>query len=289
LKETIGVVQQSAPIKRIVTAPAKPEFKMGSERGRSIPLSLPRRWIGDMLHFAMKVPLVAAERTLRIRTLVEARRATPFAPSWYATMFKAFAMVSERIPELRRAYMPFPWPHFYEHPFSVGSVVITREYEGEPATFLCPVLHPERLPLTKLHDKLQSLQNDPVEKHGSMRRLIRTSKLPRPIRRLFWATGLYLSGSLRAGNFGTFSINTNAKGRGIRTLQFVTPLTSVFYFGLPSNEGSMDTQLAFDHRVFDGATAYRIGSELESVLNRDLAAETRVSGRPHGQADQAAA
>ncbi len=262
---------------------------MGSERGRSIPLSLPRRWISDMLHFAMKVPVVAAERTLRIRTLVEARRATPFAPSWYATMLKAFAMVSERIPELRRAYMPYPWPHFYEHPFSVGSVVINREYEGEPATFLCPVLHPERLPLTKLHDKLQSLQNDPVEKHGSMRRLIRTSKFPRQIRRLLWAMGLYLSGGLRAGNFGTFSINTNAKGRGIRTLQFVTPITSVFYFGLPSSEGNMDTQLAFDHRVFDGVTAYRIGTELESVLNKELSTETRLSGRPHGQAGRAAA
>jgi hypothetical protein len=242
-----------------------------------------------MLHFAMKVPVVAAERTLKVRSLVDARRATPFAPSWYATMLKAYSMVSVRIPELRRAYMPYPWPHLYEHPFSVGSVIVNREFQGEQATFMCPMLHPERLPLTKLHDKLQSLQNDPVEKHGSMRRLIRTTRFPRPIRRLLWATGLYASGGLRAGNFGTFSINTNAKGRRIRTLQFVTPTTSVFYFGTPSREGDMDIQVAFDHRVLDGATAYRIGTELEAVLNTELAAETRLSSRQNGPADRAAA
>jgi hypothetical protein len=262
---------------------------MGSEKGRSIPLSLPRRWVGDMLHFALKVPVVAAERTLRIRSLVEARRATPFAPSWYATMLKAYAMVSERIPELRRAYMPYPWPHLYEHPYSVGSVVINRDWGGEPATFLCPVLHPERKPLTALHDKLQAFQNDPVEKHGPMRRLIRNSKFPLPIRRLLWATGLYASGGLRAGNFGTFAINSNAKARRVKTLQFVTPITSVLYVGLASKEGEMDIQVAFDHRVFDGVTGYRIGTELESVLNTELVAETRISGRPHGQVDREAA
>jgi hypothetical protein len=242
-----------------------------------------------MLHFAMKVPVVAGERTLRIKNLVEARRATPFAPSWYATILKAYAIVSERIPELRRAYMPYPWPHLYEHPFSVGSVVINREFQGEPATFLCPILHPERLPLTRLHDKLQSLQNDPFDKHGAMRRLIRTSKFPLPIRRFLWATGLYASGGLRAGNFGTFAINSNAKARRSRTLQFVTPVTSVLYIGLPSREGEMDVQLAFDHRVFDGATGYRVTNELECVLNAELIAETRLSGRQQGEADREAA
>jgi hypothetical protein len=285
----IGVVRQSASIETIKTAVAGPEANMGSEKGRFIPLSLPRRWIGDMLHFAMKVPVVAAERTMRIRTLVEARRATPFAPSWYATILKAFAIVSERIPELRRAYMPYPWPHLYEHPYSVGSVVLNREFRGEQATFMCPVLHPERVTLTKLHDKLQSLQNDPVEKHGSMRRLIRTSKFPLPIRRLLWAIGLYAWGGMRAGNFGTFAINSNAKAKRLRTLQFVTPITSVLYIGLPSREGEMDVQLAIDHRVFDGVTVYRIFNELECVLNAELVAETCVSGRQHGEPDQAAA
>jgi hypothetical protein len=262
---------------------------MGSEKGRSIPLSLPRRWVGDMLHFAMKVPVVAAERTLRIRTLVDVRRATPFAPSWYATMLKAYGMVSERIPELRRAYMPYPWPHLYEHPYSIGAAIVNREYRGEPATFLCPILHPERLPLTKLHDKLQSLQNDPIESHGTMRRMIRTTKVPWPLRRLLWSIGLYASGGNRAGYFGTFAINSNAKGRRIRTLQFVTPITSMFYIGAPSREGEMDIQVAFDHRVFDGATAYRIGTELEAVLNTELAAETRLSGRQQGEANREAA
>ena len=262
---------------------------MGTERGRNISLSLQRRWIGDMLHFAKKVPVIGGERTLRIRALVEARRATPSPPSWYATMLKAYGIVSARIPELRRAYMPFPWPHLYEHPYSVGTVVVDREYQDEPAVFLCPVNYPERRPVTALHDLIHGFQTDPPEKHGPMRRIIRTSKYPWPIRRLLWSIGLYASGFLRAGNFGTFALNSIAKARRVRTLQVVLPITTMIFIGLTSREGEMDVHLSYDHRVFDGVTAVRASNELESVLNTELVAETRLSGRQHDQADRRAA
>ena len=38
-------------------------------------------------------------------------------------------------PELRLAYMPFPRPHLYEHPCSVASIAIERQYQGENAVF----------------------------------------------------------------------------------------------------------------------------------------------------------
>jgi len=185
--------------------------------------------------------------------------------------------------------MPFPWPHLYEHPYSVGTVVVDREYQAEPAVFLCPVNYPERRPVTALHDLIHGFQTDPPEKHGPMRRIIRTSKYPWPIRRLLWSIGLYASGFLRAGNFGTFALNSIAKARRVRTLQVVLPITTMIFIGLTSREGEMDVHLSYDHRVFDGVTAVRASNELESVLNTELVAETRLSGRQHDQADRRAA
>jgi hypothetical protein len=231
-----------------------------------------------MVHFAKKVPIVAGERTIRVRTFIDARRATRFAPGWFASIVKAFGIVSDRIPDLRRAYLPYPWPRLYEHPHSVASVVLDREYLGEHATFLCPMLHPERLPLVGVHEKLRALQQDPIEKHGTLRRLVRHSRFPLPVRRALWGIGLNWSGNTRARFFGTFGVNSIAGFRG-RMLQFVTPITSVLYFGTPTRDGELDVQLAFDHRVFDGYTAGRAVSELESVLNTEIAAEIRQSGR----------
>ena len=168
-----------APVRVVLT----PEAALSNDRGRFVPLSLPRRWIGDIMHFAKRVPVVAGERTLRIRPLLDARRSTPFAPGWYATIVKGFAMVSARIPELRQAYLPFPYPHLYEHPFSVATAIIDRTWDDEHATFLCPMKHPERRPLIELHDTLQGLKSDPIAAHGPLRRIVRTSRFPRPIRR----------------------------------------------------------------------------------------------------------
>src|SRR5436189_15762 len=48
---------------------------MANERGHYVPLSLPRKWIIDLMHFASRVPTAGGERTLRVRAAVEARAA----------------------------------------------------------------------------------------------------------------------------------------------------------------------------------------------------------------------
>jgi hypothetical protein len=247
---------------------------MTENRGRTLPLSLPRRWIGDMLHFAKRVPVVAGERTLRVRALADARKAVSNPPSWHSLVLKGLGLVSVRVPELRRAYLPYPWPRLYEAPYSVASVVFDREFNGEQATFLAPMVQPESRPLADIQAKVQAWKADPIEAHGALRRLVRNAKPPRPIRRLLWAAGLYWSGELRARNFGTFAVNTVA---GIRTrpTQLVTPITSVWYYGSVSKAGEMDVYFGFDHRVFDGAVIGRAVSELENVFNGELLAEVR--------------
>ncbi len=249
---------------------------MAEPRGRSLPLSLPRRWIGDMLHFADKVPVVAAERTFRVRALAEARRSVPRPPPWHALVIKALGLASVRMPELRRAYLPYPWPRLYEAPYSVASVVFDRDFRGEPATFMVPLVRPEERPLADIQDKVRKWKDDPVEAHGVLRRLVRNAKPPRPIRRLVWAGALYWNGFLRARNFGTFAVNSVAAVRS-RMLMFKTPISSVWYYGAVSGSGTMDMQVAFDHRVVDGGMAGRIAGVVEEVFNTVLVAEVKAA------------
>ena len=251
---------------------------MADERGHYVRQSLPRKWMADMLHFSHRVPVVAAERIIRVRATVDARKQSGLAVSWNAVMIKAMGLISERLPELRRAYLPYPWPRLYEAPYSVASVILDREFEGEHATFMAPVLHPERLTLIDLDGKLNRLKTAPFDTVGAYRRLIRSTKFPLPIRRVLWAAGLYGSGYFRARNFGTYAVNSVAAFRG-KMLTMTTPITSCLYYNAVSRDGEMSTQFAFDHRVFDGYLGGRAGTELERVLNDEIVAELKSLNR----------
>lgn len=246
---------------------------MAENRGRCLPLSLPRRWMADTLHFSNSVPIVAAERTFRIQALVDARREAPQPPSWNALVIKAIGIVSVRLPALRLAYMPYPWPRLYEAPYSVASVVFDRAFSGEPATFMAPLSKPENRTLADIQSTVEAWKLDPIENHGPLRRLVRTARPPLPLRRLIWSIGLYGSGIERARHFGTFGVNSIAGLRG-RMLMFKIPITSAFYYGAVS-KGTLPIQMAFDHRVFDGVTAGRVGGLLEDVFNNELVDEVR--------------
>ncbi len=245
------------------------------DRGRYLPYSLPRRWVGDMLHAARKVPVIACERVIRVKAMHELRRQTPKPPSWSSLLIKAMGLISTKMPELRRAYLGFPWGRIYEAPYSVASVIFGREFRGEQATFFAPMLHPERSPLDKIGGKLQAWKTDPVEAHGALRRLVRNAKPPRPIRRAMWWFGLNWFGLMRARYFGTFAVNSVASIGG-RMLQFATPLTQVLYYGAVNRDGEMLIQFAFDHRVYDGITVAVASVKLEEVLNNELIAEVKA-------------
>ena len=175
----------------------------------------------------------------------------------------------------RRAYLPYPWPRLYEAPYSVASVVFEREFAGEPVPWFAPLLHPERLTLRQIRDKVRGWKTDPVEAHGALRRLVRNAKPPRPVRRLLWAVGLHWNGLFRARTFGTFAVNS-LHGFDLRPLALRTPLTTLWYYGAVSDGGEMPVTVAFDHRAFDGRALTRAYDELERALNGELAAEVRA-------------
>src|SRR5438128_10978349 len=96
--------------------------RMAQPVGRNIPLSLPRRFICDLVHFAHKVPSVPVQRRMNLGPLLAARQEADPRPSWCALFTKAYGMVAAATPELRRAYLSFPRPHLYEHPINVASI-----------------------------------------------------------------------------------------------------------------------------------------------------------------------
>jgi len=242
---------------------------MNGERGRNVPLSLPRKWMADVMHLASGVPTVAVERTLRVRAVADARKRAQLAIGWGTLVVKAMATVSMRIPEMRWAYMPYPWPHFYEAPYSVALIVVERELHGERAVFFAPMLHPERLSLDAVQGKLDAFKNAPLESIGPYRRLMRTTRLPRPLRRLVLNVGMFGSGLTRGRLFGTYGVNSMALLR-VKLVQTMIPITSNLFYDSVNRQGEMTVQLAFDHRVFDGSTAGRVLGELESVLNGEM-------------------
>src|SRR5437763_8596680 len=128
---------------------------MGEKVGRTLPLSLPRRFICDLLHFAQKVPTVPVQRRMNLSSLLAARRQAYPSPSWCALFTKAFATVAAGRPELRRAYLTIPWPRLYEHPCSIASIAIERRWLDEDAVFFVQVRNPEDHTALQVDEYLQ--------------------------------------------------------------------------------------------------------------------------------------
>jgi hypothetical protein len=242
---------------------------MGEPYGHRLPLSLPRRLIGDLMHFAQKVPTVPVQRRMNIAPLMAAREQARPRPSWCALFTKAYAMVAAGRPSLRRAYLSFPWPHLYEHPVSIASVAVERRVGDEDAVLFAQVRSPEHHTPEQLDSFLKDCKEQPVHSIGTFRRALRVSRWPRPLRRFLWWLGLNSSGYKRARNLGTFAVSVYS-GLGAEGLHPLSPLTTTLNYGVIAADGAVDVRVIYDHRVLDGATVARALGELETVLNEKL-------------------
>jgi len=251
---------------------------MGEKVGRYLPLSLPRRFVCDLLHVAQKVPTVPVQRRMNIAPLMAARRQAFPRPSWCSLFTKAYAIAAVGYPELRRAYLSIPWPHLYEHPSSIASVAIERRWHDEDAVFFVQIREPENHTAEQLDDYLQECKVRPIEKIGTFRRTLRVARLPRPLRRFLWWLGLNLSGYKRARNWGTFGVSVYS-GLGAESLHPLSPLTTALNYGVIAADGTVDVRITYDHRVLDGSTVARALAALEQILNGPLAQSLLPSSR----------
>jgi hypothetical protein len=242
---------------------------MGETYGRKLPLSLPRRLIGDMMHFAQQIPSVPVQRRMNITPLLQARRQLEHRPSWCALFTKAYAMVAQRRAPLRRAYLSFPWPHLYEHPVSIASIALERRFQDEDAVLFAQVRGAADHTPDQLDSFIKDCKERPVESIGFFRRALAISRLPRVLRRFIWWLGLNSSGYKRARNLGTFGVSVYS-GLGAEGLHPLSPLTTTLNYGVIADDGSVDVRVIYDHRVLDGATVARALEDLENVLNHEL-------------------
>lgn len=239
---------------------------MSQPAGRKLALSLPRRFICDLVHFAHQVPSVPVQRRMNVAAVAAAReRATP-RPSWCALFTKAYACVAAAMPELRRAYMAFPRAHLYEHPLSIASVALERHYGEEEAVFFAPIRTPDTRPLAELDAELRRYKEQPIESLPSFRRALLISRFPRLLRRFVWWFGLNVWGRKRAAYMGTFGVSVYA-GLGAASLHPLSPLTTALNYGVIEPNGDIDVRIIYDHRVMDGATIARALARMEDVLS----------------------
>jgi hypothetical protein len=243
--------------------------------GHNLPLPLPRRVVGDLLHFAKKVPLIAMQRRMRLAELAAARAALAGRVGWCPIFLKAYALVAADTPVLRRCYVPWPRPHLYEHPVNVASVAVERTHDGERAPLFAQVVRPEAATLPELHARLRHYKEAPFAKVAGFRRALRLARLPRPLRRAVWWLGLNASGPWHCRYFGTFGVSVTA-GAGAASLGVLSPLTTTLNYGLFEPDGALDVRLTYDHRVTDGPTVARALVALDDVLHRCILPELRA-------------
>ncbi len=237
-------------------------------RGRSIALSRSRRLVIDMMHFAQGVPSIPVQRRMQLGPLLAARTGSTERPGWAALFTKAFARVASEVPELRRAYCKFPWPHLCEYPVSVGSVAIERDHDGEKAVFVFPIKDPAGRPIAEIARLIGNARTAPLREVKSFRRSLSVSGLPRFLRRLIWWVGLNVSRQ-RANYFGTFGLSVYS-ALGAESLHPLSPITYTLNYGVIDAAGMVDVRIIYDHRVTDGATIARALARLEHELNTSI-------------------
>jgi hypothetical protein len=243
-----------------------------SIKGKFIGLSLQRRFICDLMRYSKTVPSVPSQRTMRLADVVSARQAQTNRTSWCAIFLKAYAIVSASRPELRRAYLPFLWPHLYEHPINMASFSLERTYRGEDGVFFANVRQPELMSLAELDALVRHHKTAPIESIPSYSRALLLSRIPLPLRRLAWWLALYTDGACRAHFFGTFAVSA-AASFGAAGLHVLSPLTTTLNYGTFEPDGRIDVRLTYDHRVLDGAPVARALTAIEEVLNGEIRSE----------------
>lgn len=247
--------------------------------GHRLGLSLPRRFVCDLMHASRHAPIITFERRMSLAGVAAARQRAAGAPAWALLFAKAYSAVAANRPELRRTYLPVPWPHLWEADESVASIAVEREFRGEPGVFFGFVRGAENRPLAELVALLAEWKAAPVEEVPAFRRQLKYTRLPLPARRLLWRYATAWSGAIKAKNFGTFGVSMTGSG-GATALNLIGPLAVALNTGVIDEDGTCDVRLHFDHRVIDGMVAARALAEMETHLRTEIAAELTAMAEP---------
>src|SRR3954466_13516536 len=244
-------------------------------RGTVRKITLPRRFVADLMRASIRVPFVSLARPLSIRNLSEACSQAAQRPGWAAIFVKAFALVAKEQPVLRTLYVKWPRPAFYELPRSVAMVAIARVEDGQDCVLPQKVTAPDEMPLAEVDAMIRHAKEAPIDEVPAFRKILRTTRLPLPLRRLFWMIGLNF-GRQRANYFGSFGV-TSVAAYGAGELHALSPGPFIVSYGVVEPDETIDVVIRWDHRVTDAALIAKALTRLEQVLNTAIAAELRAN------------
>ena len=248
---------------------------MREPTGQYLSLPGPRKFIGDLVHFARRIPSAPVARSFDISALAEARVRHSARPSWSCIFMKAYALVGAEHAPLRRSLLEFPWPRLYQHPWMNCAMAIERMYQGEEGVFVGIFRAPEQQTLSQLQEAVAWYKNETLEKVGFYRMALRFSKAPTPLRRFLWWGTLNISGFKRSKRFGTFGLSSYG-ALGAEQIHPISPLTTTLTYGpIDPLTGRVIVKLIYDHRVLDGAYVARRLRDVEDVLNGPILDELR--------------
>ena len=246
-------------------------------RGRRIALSTPRRLLADLSHLARGFPRATLLTRINVAALVEPRDQARIP--WPVVFAKAYALVAAGSPPLRRVYVKLPWPHLYELPQSVASIIVERDWphdgdSGEKALFLGRLKAPDAATLPNLATRMLALKSAPIDSIADFRRALAIARLPRPLRLLLvW---LSLNIGRQVPNFmGSFAISALGS-HGAAIVDTILVWSSFLNYGPIAPDGGVDIYLSVDHRVIDGGPAARAIRVLEAMLNGPVLDELRA-------------
>jgi len=249
-----------------------------ARKGIRLRFSPARRLVDEYLFHARQIPTVPVRAEFNVTQLVAARMRCEDRPSWVCIFIKAFSIVAQQRPELRRCYQRWPTKHLYEHPGSECTVLVEREWDGEKSVLAAKVHEPESMPITEIQKRLRRMQNAALTELSDFRQLLNLSRMPGWMRRAaFWFT-MHLSGERRCRRLGTFMVSTLGD-LGAELLHPRAAITTYLSFGPVRANGDVAVILTFDHRVLDGRTAARALTALRETLNGVICAEIRMLPR----------
>lgn len=223
------------------------------------------------MQLSIGVPRVTVQRRMNLAPLVRARSALDIHPRWTAIFTKAYALLAQQTPELRRAYVKLPWPQLYEYPESVAAIAHERDYRGEKAVLQTRIKGPARRSIPDLNDLIGDAQGKPLMEIKDFKLALQMARAPRPIRRMAMWLGLNI-GRHRANYFGTFHVSVYS-GLGAESFNPLSPLTTLLNYGPIDQAGGVNVRILYDHRVMDGATVARALVQFEEILNGPVVEE----------------
>jgi hypothetical protein len=241
--------------------------------GKRIAVTPARAVVLELLHHARKASSLPLAKTMNLEAILEPRKTA--GVSWTALFLKAYGLTALEHPELRRAFIPYPTKHFYEHPDSIAAILVEREWQGENVVLGGRLRAPEERALVDIDVTLREFRERPVWDVNYFRQTLRLGQLPAFVRRFVFWHSLYLSGAWRAKRFGTFMISSLGN-LGVEQFHPLTFLTTYLTYGPIGPTGDVTVKIIYDHRVLDGLTVARALGTLEAMLVGPILAELQA-------------